>query len=74
MKMFFSVRAAESHDYVFDITKISAMSGGTGSGFASLLFTETVDFLPKASKHSFQLLPSQHISTNTVAPFVTRFL
>ncbi|GAB5356730.1 hypothetical protein AAMO2058_000314100 [Amorphochlora amoebiformis] len=49
----------------------SAVGGGTGSGFGSLLLRALTRAYPKKSKLAFTIYPSPHISTSIVEPYNT---
>ncbi|CAD8083288.1 unnamed protein product [Paramecium primaurelia] len=63
-------KQVESVDKIDQFIITSALSGGTGSGFSSLLLERlSVDYGVKVEKNAFLIYPSQEMSNNTVDAF-----
>ncbi|CAD8209933.1 unnamed protein product [Paramecium pentaurelia] len=60
-------KQVESIDRIDQFIITSALSGGTGSGFSSLLLERlSVDYGVKVEKNAFLIYPSQEMSNNTM--------
>ncbi|CAK84204.1 unnamed protein product (macronuclear) [Paramecium tetraurelia] len=63
-------KQVESVDRIDQFIITSALSGGTGSGFTSLLLERlSVEYGAKVDKNAFLIYPSKEISNNTVDAF-----